>query len=119
VTVRAVTAEGDILIIEESIDQLVAMRSASREPNVFYLIGTGDVLPLTDASVDEVVAELQPSPEAAAELFRVLRRGGTVRLAGANAAALNVGERMLVEAGFTGVTVATNGHDLVLSAQKP
>ena len=118
-SVRAVTEDGDVLLIEESVDQIEALRAASRDPNVFFLIGTGEVLPLTDASVEEVVAELALSPEAAAEIFRVLRPGGTVTLAGTDASALNLSERMLGEAGFTGVTLGANGDEELLSARKP
>jgi ubiquinone/menaquinone biosynthesis C-methylase UbiE len=114
-----VTGEGDVLIVDESVDRIEALRAASRDANVFYLLGTGEVLPLMDASVEEIVAELELSPEAAAEIFRVLRPGGTVTLAGQDGPALNLGERMLGEAGFTRVTLGTNGDGVELSAQKP
>jgi hypothetical protein len=52
---------------------LEELRAGTRAPNVFYLLGCGDVLPLPDASVDEVVGA-PPSAEAQAELDRVLRR---------------------------------------------
>jgi hypothetical protein len=65
--------DGDVLIVDESVDVLEELRAGTRAPNVFYLLGCGDVLPLPDASVDEVVGA-PPSAEAQAELDRVLRR---------------------------------------------
>jgi hypothetical protein len=51
---------------------LEELRAKTRAPNVFYLVGCAEVLPLPDASVDEVVG---PPPTAAArtEFDRVLR----------------------------------------------
>jgi phosphoserine phosphatase len=76
------------------------------------------VLPLTDASVDEIAAELeQLTEEVASELFRVLRRGGAITVAGSSSGALN-SERMLAEAGFTDVAAASGGGGS-LTARKP
>lgn len=54
-------------------DALEQLRARTLAPNVFYLLGCAEVLPLPDASVDEVVG---PAPTAVGEreLARVLRR---------------------------------------------
>ena len=107
-----------MLVVEESVDRLEALRAATRDSHVSYLIGTADVLPLTDASVDEVSAQLEElTEEVASEFFRVLRRGGTITVAGSSSAALN-SERMLAEAGFTDVAAASGGGGS-LTARKP
>jgi hypothetical protein len=107
-----------VLVVEESVDRLEALRAATRDSHVFYLIGAAEVLPLTDASVDEIAAELEElTEEAAMELFRVLRHGGTITVAGSSSAALN-SERMLAEAGFTDVAAAANARGS-LTARKP
>ena len=65
--------DGDVLVVDESVDELEELRARTRAPNVFYFIGCADVLPLPDASVDEVVGTASSS-EAQSELERVLRR---------------------------------------------
>jgi hypothetical protein len=62
-----------VLVVDESVDVLEELRAASHAPNVFYFIGCAEVLPLPDASIDEVVGAPQ-SDAAQAELARVLRR---------------------------------------------
>jgi predicted methyltransferase len=86
-----------------------------------------DVLPLTDATADEILATAVPSAEAAAEFFRVLRPRGRVAVATGDeddtGTALNLDahevERLFSDAGFTAVTVAVAPGRLVLAAQKP
>jgi ubiquinone/menaquinone biosynthesis C-methylase UbiE len=118
-TLRAHTKDGDVFLIEESVDRLEALRNASRDANVFYLLGTPEVMPLTDASVDEIAAETEPTPEAAREFFRVLRSGGTVAVAGSSGVALNVVERVLNEAGFVDLAVPSGNGVTSLAARKP
>ena len=68
-----------------------------------------------------------PSPEAAAEFFRVLRPGGEVAVAAGDqdptGAALNIDayevERLFTEAGFAAVTVAAAQGGLAVAARKP
>jgi ubiquinone/menaquinone biosynthesis C-methylase UbiE len=62
-----------VLVVDESVDVLEQLRAGSHASNVFYFIGCAEVLPLPDASIDEVVGAPE-SPEARAELERVLRR---------------------------------------------
>jgi ubiquinone/menaquinone biosynthesis C-methylase UbiE len=61
-----------VFVVDESVDMLEALRARTRAPNVFYFIGCAEVLPLPDASVDEVVGAPR-SAAARAELDRVLR----------------------------------------------
>jgi ubiquinone/menaquinone biosynthesis C-methylase UbiE len=67
-----VAPDGDVLVVDESVDALEALRARTRAPNVFYLVGCAEVLPVPDAAVDEVVGA--PATAAAqAERDRVLR----------------------------------------------
>ena len=54
-------------------DALEQLRAQTRAPNVFYLLGCAEVLPLPDGSVDEVVGAA-PTAVGERELVRVLRR---------------------------------------------
>jgi ubiquinone/menaquinone biosynthesis C-methylase UbiE len=67
-----VAPDGDVLVVDESVDVLEELRAKTRAPNVFYFVGWPEVLPLPDASVDEVVG-LPPTADAERELARVLR----------------------------------------------
>jgi ubiquinone/menaquinone biosynthesis C-methylase UbiE len=67
-----VAPDGDVLVVDESVDVLEELRAKTGAPNVFYLLGCPEVLPLPDASVDEVVGA-PPNTEARAEFDRVLR----------------------------------------------
>jgi ubiquinone/menaquinone biosynthesis C-methylase UbiE len=58
--------------VDESVDVLEELRAHTQAPNVFYFVGCAEVLPLPDASVDEVVGA-PPSAAAQAEFERVLR----------------------------------------------
>ena len=71
--------EGDVVAIDSSVDALEELRASTAAPNVSYLIGWADVLPLMDESVDVVVTH---ETEAARELFRVLRSGGRISMYG-------------------------------------
>jgi len=115
-----------VLVIEESVEVLERLQRSTKAPNVFYLIGFSEVLPLTDASVDEVLATAPPTGEAAKEFFRVLRSGGRVAIATSDedpaASALNLEarevERLFSETGFAAVTVASAHGGLAVAAQK-
>jgi hypothetical protein len=61
-----------VFVVDESVDVLEALRAQTPAPNVYYFIGCAEVLPLPDASVDEVVGA-PPAAAARAELDRVLR----------------------------------------------
>jgi ubiquinone/menaquinone biosynthesis C-methylase UbiE len=67
-----VAPDGDVVVVDESVEVLEQLRAKTRAPNVFYLIGWAEVLPLPDASVDEVVGP-PPNADAERELARVLR----------------------------------------------
>jgi ubiquinone/menaquinone biosynthesis C-methylase UbiE len=67
-----VAPDGDVLVVDESVDVLEELRARTCAANVFYLLGWPEVLPLPDGSVDEVVGP-PPSADAERELARVLR----------------------------------------------
>jgi arsenite methyltransferase len=78
-----VGVDGDVLAIDVSADALEELRHASTSPNIAYLIGSADVLPLIDRSIDVVATRsvliyVKEKAEAAREFFRVLRSGGRV-----------------------------------------
>jgi hypothetical protein len=118
---------GDLLVVEDSVDELERLRGETPAPNVSYLIGTLDILPLMDSSVDEVLATAAVRPRDAAECFRVLRPGGRVSLAAVNEdrtrETLNLDphelERLFVDAGFTSVSVAANPGRVAVLARRP
>jgi ubiquinone/menaquinone biosynthesis C-methylase UbiE len=116
-----------VLVIDRSVDALERLRKGTTASNVFFLVGSMDVLPLTDEAADEILASSVPNTEAAAEFFRVLRPGGEVGVAVADedptGAALNLDadevERLFTAAGFAAVTVAAAQGRLVVAARKP
>jgi ubiquinone/menaquinone biosynthesis C-methylase UbiE len=122
-----VAPEGDVLVVDRSVDALERLRETTTASNVFYLVGSMDVLPLTNASVDEILTTSVPSGDAAAEFFRVLRPAGQVAVAAGDqdptGAALNLDahevERLFTEAGFAAVTVAAAQGRLAVAARKP
>jgi ubiquinone/menaquinone biosynthesis C-methylase UbiE len=122
-----VAPEGDVLVVDRSVDALERLRRTTTASNIFYLVGSMDVLPLTDAAADEILASAVPNAEAAAEFFRVLRPGGEVAVAAGDqdptSTALNLDpdevERLFTEAGFTAVTVAAAQGRLAVAARKP
>jgi ubiquinone/menaquinone biosynthesis C-methylase UbiE len=122
-----VSPEGDVLVVDESVDILERLRRETPAPNVSYLIGSVEVLPLTDASVDEVLANDVPRTDGAAESFRVLRSGGVVAFAAGDedraGGTLNLDarevERLFTDAGFDAVSVTDAGGALVVAARKP
>jgi ubiquinone/menaquinone biosynthesis C-methylase UbiE len=80
-----VLPDGDVLAIDISVDALEELRRVCAAPNVFYLLGRADVLPLPDESVDAVVTRsvliyVDDKAEAVGEFFRVLRKGGRVSI---------------------------------------
>jgi arsenite methyltransferase len=80
-----VAPDGDVLAIDISVDALEELRRVCSASNVFYLVGTADVLPLPDRSVDVVLTRsvliyVQDKVEAAREFFRVLRSGGRISI---------------------------------------
>jgi SAM-dependent methyltransferase len=77
--------DGDVLAIDISVDALEELRATATAPNISYLVGRADVLPLPDASVDAVVTRsvliyVDDKAEAAREFARVLRSGGRISL---------------------------------------
>jgi ubiquinone/menaquinone biosynthesis C-methylase UbiE len=57
-----------VIVVDESADALARIRAGCRAPNVLFLLGTADVLPLPDRSVDAVFGGDGP------DVARVLRR---------------------------------------------
>jgi ubiquinone/menaquinone biosynthesis C-methylase UbiE len=81
--VERVGPDGDVLAINTSVDSLGELRANTTAPNVSYFVGSADVLPLMDESVDVVVAPSDDAgAEAASELFRVLSSGGRISIHG-------------------------------------
>jgi len=83
--VERVGAEGDVIALDISVDALEELRAHAIAPNISYLIGSADVLPLRDESLDAVVTRsvliyVDDKAEAAVEFLRVLRSGGRVSL---------------------------------------
>jgi ubiquinone/menaquinone biosynthesis C-methylase UbiE len=115
-----------VLVVDRSVDALEHLRVTTTASNVFYMVGSMDVLPLTDATADEILATAVPSVDAAAEFFRVLRLGGRVAVATRDedqtGPTLNLDvhelERLFSDAGFTAVTVAAAQGRLAVAARK-
>jgi arsenite methyltransferase len=83
--VDRVGRQGDVIALDISVDALEELRANTKTPNLAYLVGSADVLPLPDASVDAVVTRsvliyVEDKAEAAREFHRVLRPGGRVSL---------------------------------------
>ena len=118
--VERVGPDGDVLALETSVDALEQLRANMSAPNVSYLIGRADVLPLMDASVDALVASSAPidvedRAEAASEFLRVLRNGGRVSMLEREQDAS--WEQLLTGAGFR--DVRTDPAAPYLTAVKP
>ena len=114
-----VAPDGDVIVVDPSVDRLEGLRLASTEPDVTYLVGEPEVLPLPDESVDGLWLANASDAASAPELFRVLRTGGTVSFAGSGDPALNMEERMLSEAGFVEVAAVDTDGGASLTARKP
>jgi ubiquinone/menaquinone biosynthesis C-methylase UbiE len=104
------------------------VRRTCTAPNVFYLVGTADVLPMPDSAVDAILVPLVLANRAAAlEFLRVLRKGGFVSVFQPDEdrtdSALNLGERdvgqIFSDAGFVEVTVAPFQGRFLGNARKP
>ena len=102
--------DGDVLAIDNSVDALEDLRAKTAAPNVTYLIGCADILPLMDESVDVVVTH---ETEAARELFCVLRSGGRISMYGE----LGDLEQLFRGVGFT--DVRTSPAARYLTAVRP
>jgi arsenite methyltransferase len=79
--VDRVGTDGDVLAVDVSVDALEALRAHATAANISYLVGSAEVLPMTDESVDALVARsvliyVEDKAEGLREAFRVLRRGG-------------------------------------------
>ena len=83
--VDRVGPDGDVIALDVSVDALEELRANTKAPNLSYLVGRADVLPLTDESVDAIVTRsvliyVEDKAEAAREFHRVLRTGGRASL---------------------------------------
>jgi arsenite methyltransferase len=75
--------EGDVLALDSSVDALQELRRVADAPQLWYLIGDAEVLPLPDASVDVAVTRsvliyVADVECAVHELRRVLSPGGRI-----------------------------------------
>lgn len=119
---------GDVLAVDPSVDLLEEVRRACAAPNVFYLVGTADVLPMPDLAVDAILVPLVLTDlEAALEFLRVLRSGGSVSVFEPDEdrtdSALNLSEhevgQIFSDVGFVEVTVAPIRGRFFGGARKP
>jgi arsenite methyltransferase len=83
--VDRVGGDGEVYAVDISVDCLEELRRIATAPNIFYLLGSADVLPLPDEAADVVLTRsvliyVREKAEAAREFFRVLRRGGRVSI---------------------------------------
>ena len=62
-----VAPDGDVVVVDRSVDRLEGLRHASKEPDVTYLVGESEVLPLTDESIDFVWSAEAPGAGTASE----------------------------------------------------
>ena len=74
-----------MIALDISVDALEELRANTTAPNISYLVGQAEVLPLRDASVDVVLTRsvliyVDDKAEAAREFERVLRSGGRISL---------------------------------------
>jgi ubiquinone/menaquinone biosynthesis C-methylase UbiE len=61
-------ADGDVIVIDDDVDELERIRKGCDATNVSFLIGSSSVLPLPDQSVDSILGTVDDT-----ELARVLR----------------------------------------------
>ena len=99
-------ADGSVICLDVSVDVLDELRAACPDPRVSFLVGSVDVVPLPDVSVDVVLGcpmfgSTSEKVEAAREAHRVLRRGGRISLFEPDDA--EGAEAWLAEAGFTAI----------------
>jgi arsenite methyltransferase len=83
--VKRVGPDGDVIAVDVSVDALEELRANATAPNIAYLVGQAEVLPLLDATIDGIVTRsvliyVDDKAEAAREFARVLRPGGRVSL---------------------------------------
>jgi ubiquinone/menaquinone biosynthesis C-methylase UbiE len=112
---RRVGPDGEVLAIDISVDALDALRANTSAPNVSYLLGWADILPLMDESVDVVVTQ---RTGAASETFRVLCSGGRISVYGDPDDAIGDLEPVFTSAGFSDVRTDLAGPSVYLTAVK-
>jgi arsenite methyltransferase len=83
--VERVGPEGDVVAIDISVDALEELRANTAAPNIAYFVGSADILPLMDESVDAVITRsvliyVDDKAEVAREFHRVLRSKGRVSI---------------------------------------
>jgi ubiquinone/menaquinone biosynthesis C-methylase UbiE len=83
--VARVGEDGDVFALDSSVDALEELRRVADAPQLWYLIGDAEVLPLPDASVDvavtrSVLTHVADVERAVCELRRVLRPRGRVSI---------------------------------------
>jgi len=83
--VERVGPDGDVLAIDVSVDALEELRANTAAPNISYLVGSAEVLPLPDSTIDvlltrSVLIYVKQKAGAAEEFYRVLGARGRVSL---------------------------------------
>jgi ubiquinone/menaquinone biosynthesis C-methylase UbiE len=81
--VGRVGRDGDVFALDPSVDALEELRRVTEAPQLWYLIGDAEVVPLPDALVDvavtrSVLIHLTDVGTAVGELGRVLKPGGRI-----------------------------------------
>jgi len=117
--------DGWVFVVRTQVDELeelLAEAHSAGAAGVAYLVGESPVLPLPDAAVSAVVGRLATDEgalePAALELARVLRQGGRVALAEADAAAGEALAETLAAAGFgDAASVAFDGGAVVTATR--
>jgi SAM-dependent methyltransferase len=77
--------DGVVIALDLSVDCLEELRASCVDPRVSYLVGSAEILPLPDLSVDAVLTRsvliyVREKAEAAREFFRVSRPGGRLSI---------------------------------------
>jgi ubiquinone/menaquinone biosynthesis C-methylase UbiE len=116
--------DGAVIALDPSVDRLEGLRRACPDSRAWYLVGTPDVLPLPDESVDVALAESLSShardpADAAADVYRVLRPAGRVSVFEGPECDTGALERGLSRAGFVDVRVERHPNAIYLTAAKP
>ena len=118
--------DGWVYVVRREVDELEELLGeahATGAAGLAYLVGEAPVLPLPDAAVAAALGRVPaedgvPPAFAATELARVLAAGGRVALAETGQASGDALAAALEGAGFTEVTTATVGDEVVVTGTR-